>query len=79
MGYRLNYEISLFRDTFYLNKLQSGSHKRKGAKGIHILNASFKTYSEIYCYTDYIFIYYWMFYSFKKIYLPLIQEHHKYL
>ena len=43
----LNYEISLFHDTFYFNKLQFRNHKREGGKSTHFLKAVFKTNSEI--------------------------------
>ena len=45
-GVLLNFEISLFRDTFYLNKLSSETTKGTG-KSIHFLKAFFKTSSEI--------------------------------
>ena len=31
-GYRLNYKILLFRETFYFNKLHFKNHKREGVK-----------------------------------------------
>ena len=31
-GYQLNFEISLFRDTFYFNKLWFRTHKREEVK-----------------------------------------------
>ena len=30
--YRLNFEISLFHDTFYFNKLWFNNHKKEGVK-----------------------------------------------
>ena len=47
-GYRLTFEISLFRNTFNFNTLQFRNHKRGGGgKSTHFLKALFKTHSEI--------------------------------
>ena len=46
-GYSLDFEISLFCDTFYFNKLQPRNPKREGGKSIHFLKTHLKTSSEI--------------------------------
>ena len=46
-GHRLNYEISLFHDKFYFNKLKFRNHKRVGGKSIQFLKALFITNSKI--------------------------------
>ena len=47
--YRINFEISLFRNTFDFNKLQFGNNKREGCKSINFdfLKAIFKGNSTI--------------------------------
>ena len=49
--YRLYYEISLFRDTFYFNKLQFGNYTREGGKSIHFLESSLQDQFRNCCFT----------------------------
>ena len=42
-----NLEISLFRDTFYFNKLKFRNRKREKGKSVHFQKALFKANSEI--------------------------------